>query len=275
MKYRHTSRNTPADTQCRRRCQTKPANHQTRRSPREASCESPVFLPRPGWRQNPGPEPKQQRGEDTVSMQGNAENPQRQHTRPGLQHGGPRRVEPTEQGQNSGAEGPSRATRREAEDENNPQNLNATGAEEQPDYDTVHACATHGEASEHIGIHTTSNAHPDCPEATVQKPHGVTVLEGEPACDTHGERRQGKGRFQQPQALPGEGCRCLANQRQRAPYLYPARDGGTNHGETSKNTEPRIFTPPGTAAPTSVNQKNTQINAWKRMSTHEHRPQTR
>ena len=26
LKYRHTSRNTPADTQCRRRCQTKPAN---------------------------------------------------------------------------------------------------------------------------------------------------------------------------------------------------------------------------------------------------------
>ena len=50
--------------------------------------------------------------------------------------------------------------------------------------------------------------------------------------------------------------------------MYLARDGGnTNHGATSKNTEPRICTPPGTAATTSVNQKNT---IDQRMGEHEH-----
>ena len=181
---------------------------------------SPVFLPRPGRRQTPGPERKTN-GQD----QGNA-NAQRQQTSPGLQHRGPRRAEPTEQEQSSGAEGPARASRREADDENNPRIFNATGVEEQPVYNTVLACATHGEASEHIGIHTSSNAHPDCAEGNVQNPHDVTVLEGEPACDTHRERRQEKGSFQQPQALPDEGCRCLANPRR----------------------EPRISTPPGTVA---------------------------
>ena len=43
----------------------------------------------------------------------------------------------------------------------------------------------------------------------------------------------------------------------------------------TNDNEPRIYTPPGTAATTSVNQKNTQINAWKRKSTHEHKPHTR
>ena len=141
--------------------------------------------------------------------QGNA-NAQRQQTRPGLQHRGPRRAEPTEQGQSSGAEGPARATRREAEDENNPRILNATGAEEQPNCDTVHACDTHGEASVHNGIHPTSNAHPNCPEAIVDNTQQDEVRLH------HLVRRQ------------EEGCRCLANQPERAPYLYPARDGGNN-----------------------------------------------
>ena len=189
----------------------------------------PVLVPRPGRRQNPRPGRKhKQRGEERVNVQGDAEKRRTTTTRTGLQHEGPRGAEPTEQGQSSGAEGHASATRQETEDELKPRVAIATGGEEQPDCDTPHDCATHGEASEHIGIHTSSNAHPDCAEGNVQNPHGVTVLEGEPACDTHRERKQEKGRFQQPQALPDEGCRCLANQRARAPYLYPARDGGNN-----------------------------------------------
>ena len=168
--------------------------------------------------------------------QGNA-NAQRQQTRAGLQHRGPRRAEPTEQGQSSGAEGPARATRREADDENNPRILNANGVDEPPVYNTVHACATHGEASVHIGILTTSNAHPDCPEAIV---------------DT---TRQDEVKLQHLGRLQGEGCRCLANHPERAPYLYPARDGGNTtmaRKTKKKNSEPRIYTPPGTAASQQV-----------------------
>ena len=136
-----------------------------------------------------------------------------------------------EQGQSSGAEGPARATRREADDEKNPRTLNATGVEEQPVYDTVHACDTHGESSVHNGIHPTSNAHPDCPEAIVDK------------------TRQDVVKLQHLGRLQGEGCRCLANHPERAPYLYSAREGGnTNHGATNKNSEPCIYIPPGTAA---------------------------
>ena len=97
---------------------------------------------------------------------------------------------------NPRGKGPARATRREADNENNPRIHNATGIDEPPDYDTVHAYATHEEASEHIGIHNTSNAHPDSPEAIVDR------------------------------ARQDEGCLCLANQPERAPYLYPAPDGG-------------------------------------------------
>ena len=187
-------------------------NHQqtrTNKYRRYASVMSPVFIPRPGRRQTPEPE-KRHRSEDTGKR--NAENAQRQQTRPGLQHRGPRRAVLTEQGQSSGAEGPAKATRREAEEENNPRVLNATGVEEQPVYDTHQDCATHGKASEHFGTHTSINAHPDCAEATVHKPHGVTVLAGEPACDTHRERKQEIGKLQKAGALPDEGCRCLANQ---------------------------------------------------------------
>ena len=48
MKSGHTSWKTPADTKCCRRCQTKPANHQTSRSPREASCAEPRICTPPG-----------------------------------------------------------------------------------------------------------------------------------------------------------------------------------------------------------------------------------
>ena len=250
MKKRHTSRNTPADTKCCRRCQTKPAKYQTRRSPRDASCVSPEFHPARdgGNTSKPGPtkismtlqnhEPRIYTPPRTAAdprtrtnttkrrghgqEQGNAENVQRQQTRPGLQHRGPRRAEPTEQGQSSGAEGPARATRREAEDENKPRAANDTSGEEQSVNDTVHACATHGEASVHIGIHTSSNAHPDCPEAIVDKP------------------RQDEGKFQQLGRLQGEGCRCLANQRQRALYFFPARDGGNNQRKPEKYTDQRM-----------------------------------
>ena len=139
---------------------------------------------------------KQQRGEDTVNEQGDAEKRSTTTTRPGLQHGGPRGAGPTEQRQSSGTEGNASATRQETAVEHKPRVANATGGEEQPDCDTIQACATHGEASEHIGIHTSSNAHPDCAEATVHKPHGVTVLDCEPACDTQKERRQEKGKLQ-------------------------------------------------------------------------------
>ena len=152
---------------------------------------------------------------------------------------------------------------------------NDTSGEEQPDCDTHQDCATHGEASEHIGIHISSNAHPDCVKGDVKNPHGVTEHEGEPACDTHRERRQEKGRFQQPQALPDEGCRCLANQRTKAPYLYPARDGGNNQPRhENKSREPRACTPPGTAA-TSINQKYTQNSKWISKSMQTHKSPTR
>ena len=76
---------------------------------------------------------KQQRGEDMVNEHGDAEKRSTTTTRPGLQHGGPRRAEPAEQGQSSGEKGHARATQREAEDQNNPRVANASGGEEQPD----------------------------------------------------------------------------------------------------------------------------------------------
>ena len=60
---------------------------------------------------------QQKRGEDTVNDQGDAEKRSTTTTRPGLPHGGPRGVEPTEQSQSSGEKGQPRATQREAEDE--------------------------------------------------------------------------------------------------------------------------------------------------------------
>ena len=170
------------------------------------AVRAPYFYPaRDGGRPQDQNETTHRRGHG--QEQGNANAP-RQKTRPGLQHIGPRRAEPTEQGQSSGAEGPAKDTRREAEDEHNPRIHNATDVEEQPDCDTVHACATHGEASVHIGILTTSNAHPNCPEAIVDN------------------TRQDEVKLHHLGRLQGEGCRCLANQREGAPYLYPARDGG-------------------------------------------------
>ena len=83
-------------------------------------------------------------------------------------------------------------------DEHNPRV--ATAGEEQPDCDPIQACPIYGEASEHIGILTSSNAHPDCAKATVHKPHGVTVLDGEPACATQRERMQEIGKLQKARA---------------------------------------------------------------------------
>ena len=141
---------------------------------------------------------------------------------------------PRSRGQSSGAEGNASATRQETEVEHKARVANATRGEEQPDCDTHQDCTTEGEASEHIGIHTSSNAHPDSPEATVHKPHDVTVLQDEPACDTQMERRQEEGKLQQ-----------LGTFRAKAAA-----------GLQTSDREPRIFTPPGTAATTSVNQKN-------------------
>ena len=96
-KKRHTSRNTPAGTQCCHRCQSKPAKYQTRQIFMRCQLWKPVFLPRPGRRPpempvfTPPPrtaaEPrtrteKQQRGEDTVNEQGDAEKRSTTTTRP-------------------------------------------------------------------------------------------------------------------------------------------------------------------------------------------------
>ena len=156
-----------------------------------------------GGRPGPGRNNKERRGYGQRSRRRTTTT-----TRPGLQHEGPRRAEPAEQRQSSGEKGQPRATQREAEDEHNPQVANDTGGEE-----PIQACAPYGEASDHIGSHTSSNAHPDCAEATIIKTHDVTVLNGEPACHTQRERRREIGQLQNAGALPDEGCRCLANQR--------------------------------------------------------------
>ena len=145
------------------------------------------------------------------TCKGDAEKRTTTTTRTSLQHEGPRGAEPTEQGQSSGAEGQARATRQETEDEHKPRVANATSGEELPDCDTHQDSATHGEASEHIGIHTSSNADPDCVEGDVKNPHGEPDHEGEPACDTHRGRK--KADFSNPRFFRDEGCRCLANQR--------------------------------------------------------------
>ena len=172
-----------------------------------------VFVPAQDGGRTQDQDGTTKRGEDTVNEQGDAEKRSTTTTRKGLPHGGPRGVEPTEQSQSSGEKGHARATQRDAEDEHNPQVANDTGGDEQPDCDPIQACATHGEASDHIGSHTSSNAHPDCAEATINKTRDVTVLNGEPACDTQRERRQEISQLQNAGALPDEGCRCLANQR--------------------------------------------------------------
>ena len=124
----------------------------------------PYFVLRPGRRQNQDQDGNtNRRGEETVNVQGDAEKRTSTTTRTGLQHEGPRGAEPTEQGQSSGAEGQARATWQETEVEYKPRVANATSGEDQRD------CATHGEASEHIGIHTSSNAHPDCVKGDVKE----------------------------------------------------------------------------------------------------------
>ena len=133
MKYRHTSRNTPADTTVLTTLYKKqPAKQLTPSvSMRYQLCRAPYLLPRPGMAAEhqetrtehiedcqlcvpristpPGTavdprtrETTQRRGHG----QGNAENAQPPPTRPGLPHGGPRRAEPTEQVQSSGEKGP-------------------------------------------------------------------------------------------------------------------------------------------------------------------------
>ena len=137
--------------------------------------EMPVFAPRLGRRQHPGPGRKnKQRGEEKVNARGtqrNAEQPPHARASSTKDHAAPN---PRSRDRAAGQK-----------DKPEPPGANATGSEEQPDCDTPHDCATHGEASEHIGIHTSSNANPDCAERNVQKPHGVTVFDDEPACDTH------------------------------------------------------------------------------------------
>ena len=131
--------------------------------------------------------------------------------------------------------GLARASRRETEDEDSPRIANATGSEEQPDCDAPPPAS--------------SNGHPDCAKVTVHKTHGVTVHEGEPACDTQKERRQEKTNLSKPEHSRTKAAAVLqTNEReprictppgtaattnngatkqiQRAPYLYPARDGG-------------------------------------------------
>ena len=80
----------------------------------------------------------------------------------------------------------------------------------------------------HNGIPTTSNAHPDCPEATAEN------------------TRQEEGELEHLDRLQGEGCRCLANQRARAPYFVP-RPGRRQHQEwRDKQTKSPVFvTRPG------------------------------
>ena len=176
--------------------------HRTFTPARTAATRDARICTRPGRRQNPGPGRKNNKEARTVHEQGDAEKRSTTTTRPGLPHGGPSRAEPTDQGQRSGEEGYARATQREAEEEHNPRVANATGGEEQPDCDPIQACATHGEAREHIGIPATSNAHPDCPEAIVDN------------------TRQEEGELEHLGRLQGEGCRCLANQRERESRIY-------------------------------------------------------
>ena len=228
---------------------------------------SPVFVPRPGRRQTPGPGRKnKRRGDETVKVQGDAEKRTTTTKRTGLQHEGPRGAEPTAQGQSSGAEGQARATRREAEDEHKPRVANDTSGEEQPDCDTPHACATHGEASEHIGIHTSSNVHPDCVKGT-----SIT-------CTVNPSRR--KGEFSNPRYLRTKAAAALqTNARQPRICTPPGTAATTNHGARKpespvflprpgrrqqpshgdKTKEPRTYTPPGTAA-NQHNQNNTNSN---------------
>ena len=219
----------------------------------------PVFVPRPGRRQNPGPGRKHnRRGEETVNVQGDAEKRTTTTTRTGIQHEGPRGAEPTEQGQSSGAEGQARATQQETEVEHKPRVANATSGEDQPDCATHQDCATHGEASEHIGIHTSSNAHPDCVKGNVKNPHAVTEHEGEPACDTHRERTATPGSSGRRLPLP---CKPTHD----SPVFVPRPGRRQQPTMARKTREPRTSTPPGTAA----NLHKREIHRKQQMDEHE------
>ena len=90
--------------------------------------------------------------------------------------------------------------------------------------------------------------------------HIWTVSKGTSmTCTVNPSRRKG---IQQPQVHQDEGCRCLANQRTTAPYFYPARDGGNNQPWREKTREPRISTPPGTAAATQHGDKTREPRTY-------------
>ena len=141
--------------------------------------------------------------------------------RPGLQHEGPPRAEPTEQG-------------RAAEKKDMPEpisekgNMNTTrgdsiaaSGEEQPDCDPIQAWATQGEAIEHIGSYTSEIR---------GNPGRRLPLPCKPTCEPRICTASGTAANNQTVA------RQTKNGHQRAPYLYPARDGGINQREPAKMT---------------------------------------
>ena len=85
-------------------------------------------------------------------------------------------------------------------------------------------------AVEHIGSDTSDAAH--CAKAIIRTAHGGTVLDGDPDCGTERVRSDEIGILQNA----GTKAAAALQTDVRAPYLHPAREGGQNPHKPAKLT---------------------------------------